>query len=68
MTIRIRHCTLAPGVALSFEKALGLKPVPIRGMDTRFSIRQYWHLRQDADPVHGWFRRLVKEVALPLDL
>ena len=57
---------VARRVALSFEKALGLKPIPIRGMDTRFTIRQFWHPRHDADPVHAWFRRLVKEVALPL--
>ena len=49
-------------IALKYKENFKLKILPIRGIDTQFSVKQFWHMRQDKDPVHSWFRKLVKAV------
>ena len=51
-------------LALSFQKQLKLRILPLVGMETRFMVRQYWHPRQDRDPVHTWFRNLMQKTAV----
>ncbi len=53
---------VANKIARVYQKAFGFDIYPVRGLDTRFTARQYWHSRNDKDPVHQWFRRLVKTV------
>ncbi|MCG8565660.1 MAG: LysR family transcriptional regulator [Desulfobacterales bacterium] len=59
---------VASKVGYVFKEKLKLKTMPIMGMETSFKVRQYWHPRHDNDPVHTWFRNLVKEIATPLSV
>lgn len=53
---------IAQKIAEKYQQAFDFNIYPITGIKTRFSAWQYWHLRDDKDPIHTWFRNRVKAV------
>ena len=39
--------------------------IPFKGPD--LEVKMYWHLRQDNDPAHRWFRKLIAGLFAPSD-
>lgn len=60
--------TVSERFARRFAGAFGLvvKPAPLTGTDLQLTV--VWSHIRDADPVLGWFRRLLAEVAASADL
>lgn len=54
---------VAKKIALKYQQTFNFNIYPIQGIDTRFTIQQYWHMRADNDPVHTWFRQVVKKIS-----
>ncbi len=63
-----RHIGIvAEKIALKYKNAFGYEIYPIKEIETKFTIRQYWHMRQDNDPVHKWFRKLLLGTCRQID-
>jgi len=58
---------VAKKIALEYKGVFDLKILSIKDIETKFSILQYWHMTQDNDPIHRWFRKLVKTVCEEID-
>jgi len=58
---------VAEKIALRYQKGFDFDIYPIKDVETRFTIRQFWHMRQDNDHVHRWFRKLIKDIGNRLD-
>lgn len=58
---------IAEKIADTYRDGFPFKVYPLEGFETRFQIRQFWHLRQDTDPVHGWLRELIADVGKKID-
>ncbi|QNP48987.1 LysR family transcriptional regulator [Diaphorobacter aerolatus] len=54
--------TLPEDLGLVFEKLLPIKLLPVPLSVPDIQVKQYWHERLHADPIHEWFRNLVKNV------
>ncbi|MCG8687047.1 MAG: LysR family transcriptional regulator, partial [Desulfobacterales bacterium] len=58
---------VAEKIANSYRKGFPFTVYPLEGFETRFRIRQFWHLRQDTDPVHQWLRELIADIGKRID-
>jgi len=57
---------IAEKIALQFKDMFSLNVYPLPDIDAGFDICQYWHIQNDRDPFHKWFRNLVKDLSKDL--